>query len=292
MLERDIRGRRRDGARHWLAATAAPSRAAPRSPRMRRRPRVAATSGAARPAGAPPALTFYRSSPAPAHRAATAAHRPTTSLAASARPAAAAAAGAEPTASRSARERRRARARGARRRAAPRRPAEATGRGGGSRSRWAPTRRARRPRPCARGSPPPATTPTSSRRQGARGGVRYRVRVGSFPTREAAQRSGCAAGRRAALHRSSPRGERGRLPGRVLITEEELRARHRASSAARSARDYAGQTPILVGVLQGAFLFMADLIRARRSTSPPTSSESRATARAPRPRATCVSSPT
>src|SRR2546427_770130 len=28
------------------------------------------------------------------------------------------------------------------------------------------------------------------------------------------------------------------------------------------ARDYAGETPVLVGVLQGAFLFMADLVRA------------------------------
>ncbi|OLC00234.1 MAG: hypoxanthine phosphoribosyltransferase [Candidatus Rokubacteria bacterium 13_1_40CM_68_15] len=52
--------------------------------------------------------------------------------------------------------------------------------------------------------------------------------------------------------------------GRVLITEAELDARiHDLGQAI--ARDYAkeGETerPILVGVLQGAFLFMADLIR-------------------------------
>lgn len=50
-------------------------------------------------------------------------------------------------------------------------------------------------------------------------------------------------------------------PGRVLITEEALRARV-AELGRAIARDYAGERPILVGVLQGAFLFMADLVRA------------------------------
>ena len=52
-------------------------------------------------------------------------------------------------------------------------------------------------------------------------------------------------------------------PGRVLISEPELKARI-AELGADLARDYGsrGTTPIVVGVLQGAFLFMADLIRA------------------------------
>lgn len=50
-------------------------------------------------------------------------------------------------------------------------------------------------------------------------------------------------------------------PGRILITEEELRKRV-SELAAEIARDYANERPLLVGVLQGAFLFMADLVRA------------------------------
>ena len=53
----------------------------------------------------------------------------------------------------------------------------------------------------------------------------------------------------------------GARPGRVLITEDELRARI-AELGQQIARDYEHDNPILVGVLQGAFLFMADLIRA------------------------------
>ena len=52
--------------------------------------------------------------------------------------------------------------------------------------------------------------------------------------------------------------------GRILISEAELRTRIQELGQV-IARDYAkeGETerPILVGVLQGAFLFMADLIR-------------------------------
>jgi hypoxanthine phosphoribosyltransferase len=50
-------------------------------------------------------------------------------------------------------------------------------------------------------------------------------------------------------------------PGRILISEPELRARI-AELGADLARDLQRERPILVGVLQGAFLFMADLIRA------------------------------
>ncbi|HEV8471514.1 MAG TPA: hypoxanthine phosphoribosyltransferase [Methylomirabilota bacterium] len=53
----------------------------------------------------------------------------------------------------------------------------------------------------------------------------------------------------------------GTRPGRVLITEEELRSRI-VELGQQIARDYEHANPILVGVLQGAFLFMADLIRA------------------------------
>jgi hypoxanthine phosphoribosyltransferase len=47
----------------------------------------------------------------------------------------------------------------------------------------------------------------------------------------------------------------------VVITEDQLRVRI-AEMGRELSRDYAGENPILVGVLQGAFLFMADLIRA------------------------------
>jgi hypoxanthine phosphoribosyltransferase len=53
----------------------------------------------------------------------------------------------------------------------------------------------------------------------------------------------------------------GPRPGRVVITEDALRGRI-AELGKDIWRDYSGQNPILVGVLQGAFLFMADLIRA------------------------------
>jgi hypoxanthine phosphoribosyltransferase len=47
----------------------------------------------------------------------------------------------------------------------------------------------------------------------------------------------------------------------VIITEDQLHARI-AEMGKEIGRDYTGQNPVLVGVLQGAFLFMADLIRA------------------------------
>jgi len=53
----------------------------------------------------------------------------------------------------------------------------------------------------------------------------------------------------------------GPRPGRVVITEDQLRVRI-AEMGRELTLDYAGENPVLVGVLQGAFLFMADLIRA------------------------------
>jgi hypoxanthine phosphoribosyltransferase len=50
-------------------------------------------------------------------------------------------------------------------------------------------------------------------------------------------------------------------PGRILISEEELRARV-AQLGEALARDYARENPVLVGVLKGALVFMADLVRA------------------------------
>ena len=59
----------------------------------------------------------------------------------------------------------------------------------------------------------------------------------------------------------SPSAEAGRRPDRILIAEDELRARI-TDLGQVIARDYEKLNPILVGVLQGAFLFMADLVRA------------------------------
>jgi hypoxanthine phosphoribosyltransferase len=50
-------------------------------------------------------------------------------------------------------------------------------------------------------------------------------------------------------------------PGRVLISADELRTRV-TELGQQIARDYGDEVPVLVGVLQGAFLFMADLVRA------------------------------
>jgi len=50
-------------------------------------------------------------------------------------------------------------------------------------------------------------------------------------------------------------------PGRVIISEAELKTRI-VELGGEIARDLGRERPILVGVLQGAFLFMADLIRA------------------------------
>jgi hypoxanthine phosphoribosyltransferase len=47
---------------------------------------------------------------------------------------------------------------------------------------------------------------------------------------------------------------------RVMISEEELQKRV-AEIANQISRDYAGKNPILVGVLNGAFMFLADLMK-------------------------------
>ena len=53
----------------------------------------------------------------------------------------------------------------------------------------------------------------------------------------------------------------GYAAGQLLISEEDLQARIRALGREITA-DYAGRTPLLVGVLKGAFMFMSDLARA------------------------------
>ena len=53
----------------------------------------------------------------------------------------------------------------------------------------------------------------------------------------------------------------GHRPGRVLVTQEEIAGRVRELGHALS-RDYAEKDPLLVGVLKGAVVFLADLMRA------------------------------
>ena len=48
---------------------------------------------------------------------------------------------------------------------------------------------------------------------------------------------------------------------RVLLTEEQLKARV-AELGAQISADYAGKEPVLVSVLRGSYIFMADLTRA------------------------------
>lgn len=47
---------------------------------------------------------------------------------------------------------------------------------------------------------------------------------------------------------------------KVLITEDEIKARV-AQLGRQISADYAGRSPIFVGVLKGCFVFMADLLR-------------------------------
>ena len=46
----------------------------------------------------------------------------------------------------------------------------------------------------------------------------------------------------------------------ILLTQEELQNRI-AAMGAEISRDYAGKEPVIVGVLKGCFVFMADLMR-------------------------------
>ena len=55
--------------------------------------------------------------------------------------------------------------------------------------------------------------------------------------------------------------EEGDEVGRVIVSEADLQARIAELGAAITA-DYQGRPPLLVGVLKGAFMFMADLSRA------------------------------
>ena len=51
-----------------------------------------------------------------------------------------------------------------------------------------------------------------------------------------------------------------RLPGPALITKRRLRARVRALGR-RISSDYRGKDLLLIGVLKGSFIFLADLVR-------------------------------
>ena len=55
--------------------------------------------------------------------------------------------------------------------------------------------------------------------------------------------------------------------GRIVVTETEIRERI-AELGAEIAADYADSPPLLVGVLKGAFVFMADMARAIRLPVP------------------------
>ena len=48
--------------------------------------------------------------------------------------------------------------------------------------------------------------------------------------------------------------------GKIFIAEEEIREKVKELGATIT-KDYKGKSPLLVGVLKGAFIFMADLIR-------------------------------
>lgn len=58
-------------------------------------------------------------------------------------------------------------------------------------------------------------------------------------------------------------GPDGLALGPVLISQAQIAARI-GEMAADISRDYAGKSPLLIGVLKGAFVFMADLARAIR----------------------------
>ncbi|MGZ0230645.1 MAG: phosphoribosyltransferase, partial [Acidimicrobiales bacterium] len=48
--------------------------------------------------------------------------------------------------------------------------------------------------------------------------------------------------------------------GEVLLSAEVIQARV-AELGAQITKDYAGRSPLLLGVLKGAFVFMADIMR-------------------------------
>src|SRR5262249_59270308 len=57
-----------------------------------------------------------------------------------------------------------------------------------------------------------------------------------------------------------PGAGRGAMTPRCLFTPEQLAARV-AELAAQVSADYAGRCPVLVGVLKGGWVFLADLVR-------------------------------
>ena len=76
---------------------------------------------------------------------------------------------------------------------------------------------------------------------------------------------------------------------RVLITEEQLHARTEELGQ-QISRDYAGKELVLVCVLKGGVVFLADLTRAgHASATPSTLWPSPAMARPPNPAAWCAS---
>src|ERR1043166_1851908 len=66
--------------------------------------------------------------------------------------------------------------------------------------------------------------------------------------------------RRTSLKRASRKRMKRNRPIPALISERRLRARVRAIGR-EIRRDYRGRTLVLVGVLRGSFIFMADLAR-------------------------------
>ena len=77
----------------------------------------------------------------------------------------------------------------------------------------------------------------------------------------------------------------------ILVTAEDM-DRRLGEMAEQIDRDYAGEELLIVGVLRGAVMVMADLSRKLHTPSRWTGWPFRLTDRAPRPRALCVSSRT
>ena len=74
----------------------------------------------------------------------------------------------------------------------------------------------------------------------------------------------------------------------ILVTAEDM-DRRLAEMAEQIDRDYAGEDLLLVGVLRGAVMVMADLSRKLHTPSRWTGWPCPPTGRVPRPRASCAS---
>src|SRR6185369_11449952 len=135
-----------------------------------------------------------------------------------------------------------------------------------------PTVRGRPRTPCVRGSRGAARRSTSPSRKVPRAsGIACESAPSRATTRRAPPRPRSPSSDRS--RRMSRHAEPSRAPdaparaagapprlARVLITADELRARV-AEIGQAIARDYEKDNPVLVGVLKGALVFMADLIR-------------------------------